>query len=72
MILKKENWPIEKIRQDAAVKHGIHIDTIHLARQFLRVVEFKDLPEMLVPFDRKDMEDFFLKLAKSLKREIFK
>lgn len=72
LILQKENWAIEKIRQDAAIKHGVHIDTIHLARQFLRVVEFTDLPKMLVPFDQKDMEDFFLNLAKSLKKEIFK
>lgn len=31
-----------------------------------------DFPKMLVPFDRKDMENFFLNLAKSLKKEIFK
>lgn len=72
MILQNNDWPIAKIRQDAVVKHGIHIDTIHLARQFLRVVEFKDLPKMLIPFDKKKMEDFFLKLAKSLEGEIFK
>ncbi|MFH1536299.1 MAG: nucleotidyl transferase AbiEii/AbiGii toxin family protein [Patescibacteria group bacterium] len=72
MILQKNNWPIEKIRKDAAIKHGIHIDTIHLARQFLRVIEFEDTPKLLVPFNRKTMEDFFLKLAKSLEGEIFK
>lgn len=72
LILEKNNWPIQKIREDAAAKHGIHIDTIHLSRQFLRVVEFKDLPKMLVPFDKKDMEKFFIDLAKSLEKDIFK
>lgn len=71
MILQKESWPIEKIRKDAAIKHGIHIETVNLARQFLRVVEFKDLPKMLVPFNQRAMEEFFLKLARSLKKQIF-
>lgn len=72
MILKKTNWSIEKLRQDAAVKHGISTDTIHLARQFLLVNEFEDLPKMLVPFDKKEMDNFFLKLVKSLEKDIFK
>lgn len=72
IILRKMGWPLEKIRKDAAVKHGIHIGTIQLARQFLRVVEFADLPKMLIPLNRKEMEDFFLKLAKSLEGDIFK
>ena len=71
-ISKKVNLDINKIRTDAAIKFGIHIDTIHLSRQFLRVVEFKDYPKMLVPFDPKEMEEFFLSLAKGLEKEIFK
>lgn len=31
----------------------------------------KDLPKMLVPFNPEEMKDFFLKLAKSLEKEIF-
>lgn len=72
MILQKNNWSIKKIRKDSVVKHGIHIDTIQLSRQFLRVVEFEDLPKLLVPFDKKDMEEFFLQQAKKLKGEILK
>lgn len=72
LILKKTDWAVEKLRNDASAKHGISIDTIHLARQFLLVSEFEDLPKMLVPFDKKEMDDFFLKLAKSLEKDIFK
>lgn len=72
MILQKNNWSIERLRKDAATKHGIHTETIQLARQFLRVVEFMDIPKMLVPFKRKQMEEFFLTLARQLKQEIFK
>lgn len=72
LILKKENWPIEQLRKDAAIKHGIHQETLHVARQLLRSVEFRDLPKMLVSFNRRNMDKFFIKLAKSLEGEIFK
>lgn len=72
MILQKNNWSIERIRKDSAAKHGISTDAIHLSRQFLRVVEFEDLPKVAMSFDRKDMENFFLHQAKKLKKEILK
>lgn len=71
-ISKKIPLDIDKLRLDAAIKFGIRTDTIHLARQFLRVVEFRDYPKMLIPFDRNDMETFFLTLAKGLKKDILK
>jgi len=71
MILQKNNWSFEKIRNDSAAKYGISIDTIQLSRQFLRVVEFEDIPKVLVPFDKKAMEDFYLHLAKKLEGKIF-
>lgn len=73
LILQKNNWPISRIREDAAMNFGVpmYVDTIHLAKQFLRVVEFR-LPRMLVPFDQKRMEEFFLSEAKKLKKEILK
>lgn len=36
-----------------------------------QVLNRKDLPRMLVSFNPKEMEEFFLKLAKSLEKEIF-
>ncbi len=71
LILKENRWDIEKLRRDAGVKFGIHVDDIHLARQFLRVNEFTDPPKMLKSFNKQDMEVFFVKLAKSLESEIF-
>ena len=71
MILQKNNWPIERIRKDSVAKHGISRDDIHLSRQFLRVVEFEDLPKLLVPFNKKVMYDFYLSLAKQLEDKIF-
>lgn len=72
LILRQEDWPIEQLRKDAAIKHGVRQGTLQVAKQLLRSVEFSDLPKMLIPFDRKKMDKFFIKLAKSLEGKIFK
>lgn len=73
-ILRKYKFSLEKLIADARAKFDWYIDRSELANQFIRVVDFdtKDLPKMLVPFDRKKMEKFFLQEAKKLKREILK
>jgi len=72
LILKQENYPIEQLMNDAAVKHGIRQGTLQVAKQFLRSSEFTDSPKMLISLDKKEMDKFFLELAKSLNNEIFK
>ncbi|HCS79216.1 TPA: hypothetical protein DIV55_05775 [Patescibacteria group bacterium] len=70
-ILTKENYSIDRLILDAKAKFDWDIDRTTLASQFLRSSEFPETPTMLVPFDPKAMEEFFLKLAKSLKADIF-
>ena len=55
-------------------KFDFVVDSKELAKNFLKVLDLDkaDFPRMLVPFERKEMEEFFLKLAKSLEKEIFK
>ena len=72
LILKENDWTLKQLMEDSAINHGIRQDTLHVARQLLRSVEFTDSPKILIPFDRKDMNNFFLNLAKSLKKDIFK
>mgnify|MGYP001559717053 FL=1 len=43
-----------------------------MGENLAKVITVKDLPLMLVPFDQKEMENFLLKLAKSLDNDIFK
>jgi len=45
-----------------------------LVSQLLRVKEIKILetPKILVPFDKKEMDDFFIKEAKKLTSSILK
>ena len=54
----------------AKTKFDWHIDPIQLGTTFMQVTDLHDVPKMLVPFDRKEMEIFFLSLAKDLKKDI--
>ena len=70
----EKNYNLQKLILDAKAKFDWHIDRMNLSSQFLRVGEFlktKDLPRALVRYNPKEMEDFFLNLAKSLEKEIF-
>lgn len=73
-IFKKLHYKLSRLILDAKAKFDWHIDPITLGSQFVKVKGFakSDLPKMLVPFDEKDMEKFFLNLAKSLEKDIFK
>lgn len=64
---------LEKIRIDSQAKFDWPLEIKNLAVALTRVKDLKgELPRMLVPFDRKKMEEFFLRLAKNLGKEIFK
>ena len=44
-----------------------------LKRKFGKVyISYQKRTKMLIPFDRKKMEEFYISLAKSLEKEIFK
>ena len=70
-VIMGKDYSLKRLILDAKAKFDWDIDRINLASQFIRVREFKETPPMLKPFDRKKMEEFFLKLAKSLEKEIF-
>lgn len=73
-LMTTQNYDLNHLILDAKAKFDWDIDRMNLANQFIRVKELerKDLPKMLKPLDFKKMEEFFLKLAKSLESEIFK
>ncbi|MEK7587301.1 MAG: nucleotidyl transferase AbiEii/AbiGii toxin family protein, partial [Patescibacteria group bacterium] len=70
-ILKKESWNLKELIILAKTKFDWHIDPIQLGQTFTQVVAVKDVPNMLVPFDRKEMENFFLTQSKELQTDIF-
>ena len=71
-ILKEMNWEIEHLIILAKTKFDWHIDPIQLGQTFTKVVALEDVPRLLVPFNKKAMERFFLDQAKKLEVDIFK
>ena len=71
-ILTREKYPLDKLIIAAKTKFDWHIDKVTLASQFLRAKDFDESSMLLVPFDKKKMDDFFFGLAKSLDNDIFK
>lgn len=70
-ILNRSNFTLDYLIKQAKTKFDWHIDPIQLGHNLTKVVMLKDFPKMLIAFSPKKMEDFFLKLAKSLEKEIF-
>lgn len=73
-IMKSIAYSLNQLIKDAKVKFDWHIDRVTLASQFVKVKEIKnqDLPKILSPLNRNELEKFFLDLAKSLESDIFK
>lgn len=72
LILKNSDLSVKKLIIDAKIKFDWHIDPLLLGSQLKKVQTIQDMPVMLIPFDRSAMEKFFLSLAKSLEKDIFK
>lgn len=62
---------LQDLMRDVKKKFLGHTDRLQLAKNFLKVVEYTDLPTMLIPFDRDLMDEFFTALARSLKKDVF-
>jgi len=70
-IMKEKKIRLKQLILDSKAKFDWDIDPITLASQFLRVKDLVDVPRILKPFKREEMEDFFLNQARKLKGEIF-
>ena len=71
-ILKDSNFSITSLIQDAKAKFDWHIDPLTLSSQFLRSVDITAIHKILVPFDSKAMDQFFIKQADLLKQRVLK
>lgn len=70
-IMKRSEFKLSRLVDLARAKFDWPIDPIQLGQILTQVVVFKEPPKMFKAFDRKQMEQFFLKEAKKLKQEIF-
>ena len=71
-IMNKYGYSLDKLILAAKAKFDWDIDRITLASQFIKAGDFDESSLMIVSFDKKEMDAYFLSLAKSLKKDIFK
>ncbi len=71
-ILKQYPFTLQQLIVGVTKKFSQEIDPLELTKNFLKVVEYKDFPKMLIHFDEKDMYAFYEDLARKLKSKILK
>jgi len=70
-IIQEKGYGLRDLLLNAKAKFDWDIDPINLGSQFMRVKDMSDLPHILKPFNKKEMEVFFFNLAKGLEGEVF-
>ncbi|MCL4353187.1 nucleotidyl transferase AbiEii/AbiGii toxin family protein [Patescibacteria group bacterium] len=71
-IIQKTGWTINDLRLQARSKFDWYVDSVELGSKMILVREREDYPHMLIPFDFKECEAFWLQEAKSLEKDILK
>lgn len=70
--IQETGCSIEQLITALEEKYEMNFEEISLISRFPAVKDVSDYPKMLVPFDKKKMEEFYISLVKSLEKEIFK
>lgn len=69
--IQKEKYNWNQIIDALEEKYQAHFDRMSLMTRFPVVKDVQDFPTMLVSFDRKRMEEYFLHEVKKMEGEIF-
>jgi len=69
---KYKNLSLDDLVTKAQIKFDNYIDPILLGVQYMKVIELKDFPRMLIKIKEKTWQDFFLNEAKKLSNKIIK
>lgn len=64
-ILQKKLFTFQKLLQDAK-KKDLGLSEFYLAHMLLEVKNLKNYPKLLIPFNKKNMENYFVSLANKL------
>lgn len=72
LLCLKHNYGIKNLRMLAKAKFDWDINPLHLSEIFLTAKERSDIPKMLIPFNKKKMDKFYVDLTKELERDIFR
>lgn len=71
-IVKQKKWSLSELMKKAQIKFDVHVDTIQIGKQFMRVTELKDYPHMIKKIDAQVWQNFFLNEAKKLGPKVLK
>ena len=71
-ISKKKPWNLDILLEITAKKFNEPIDIVQLAKNFLKVTEYSDFPNMLISFVPDAMYQYYERLARSLKSKVLK
>ena len=69
-IIKKEGFDFFDILKKARIKFDWHIDAINLGAQLMKVKELKDYPKLIKKVSDKEWQEFYLGIAKKLRKKI--
>lgn len=69
-ILNKEKYNFDKLLMDAKAKFDWHIDPLDLGSQLMKARDVKDYPRMIKEINHQKWQDFFLKEARKLGKNI--
>lgn len=70
-LVKEKDYSFMDLLMKAKAKFDWHIDAVQLGAQLLQAREVKDFPMMLKKINHKEWQDFFVKEAKRLEKEVF-
>lgn len=71
-IIKKMKYDFRDLLMKAKIKFDWHIDSLQLGSRLLLAAEVKDYPKMIKKINHQEWRDFFIKQAKSLKKDVLK
>lgn len=70
-ICKKEKYAIPDLLNKAKIKFDWHIDPLQLGSQFLKAKEAEDIPRLIKKISDREWQEFFLREAKKMEKQIF-
>ena len=69
-IIQKMGWDMDSLLKKARIKFDWHIDLLQWGSQLLQVEQVKDYPKMIKEINPKEWQEFFIKEARKIKKDI--
>ena len=72
ILIKERDYSFKDLLMKAKAKFDWHIDSAQLGTQLLKAQDVKDFPRMVKKINHQEWQEFFVKEARRLEKEIFK